>query len=76
VNFIYTCVTYLQYYGVPLRQSRVAYHLLTEGEQVWVVCIRCAMEVLRTMTMDPSPRERAARSQSVGWLPFHLGSGK
>jgi hypothetical protein len=32
-------------------------------------CIRYAKEVLRTMTMDPSPRERAERAQKR-WLPF------
>jgi len=45
-----------------------------EGEQVWVVCIRYAKEVLRTMTMDPSPRERAERSQKR-WLPFRWEVG-
>jgi hypothetical protein len=31
-------------------------------------------EVLRTMTMDPSPRERAERSQKR-WLPFRWEVG-
>jgi hypothetical protein len=50
-----------------------------ERESKWVVCIRYAKEVLRTMTMDPSPRERAERAHKSGvdrFTYFMLGSGK